>query len=86
MLHLFGDFILQNDKMALNKKKTTLKGFFYCLLHCCLYALPFFLLTNWIGVILICITHFIIDRWDFVGWFNSKKNFIKTRENFGYNL
>lgn len=86
LLHLFGDFVLQNDYVGTTKKKKTTKGLLYCIFHCTTYAIPFLLITNWMGAFLIGFTHFLIDRWDFVGWFNSKKNFVKTRENFGFNL
>lgn len=84
LLHLFGDFIVQNDYVALNKKKNTLKGWIYCTWHCITYALPFIFLTNWYGVLLIALTHFIIDKTNIVVWFIAKKNFVTDKSNFGY--
>lgn len=59
--HLVGDYLLQNDWMALNKKART----FPCLVHCliwaacvCLFAGTFSLLA--FGLLLV--THFIQDR------------------------
>jgi hypothetical protein len=74
LLHLFGDFIVQNDHVALNKKKNTLKGWLYCLFHCITYSLPFLLITNWKAVIGIGITHFIIDKTNIVAYFCAIKN------------
>ena len=59
LCHLFGDFFLQSDWMALNKSKRS----WPCLVHVCLYALPFLLLTHsWKALAIIAGTHFIIDR------------------------
>lgn len=41
--HLIGDYLLQNDWMALNKKTRHLP----CLVHCTLYSLIVFALTLW---------------------------------------
>ena len=58
ILHLLGDYVIQNNWMANNKEKHT----FPCLIHCLTYALPFLLITNWQIVSMIGITHFMIDR------------------------
>lgn len=77
LLHLFGDFIVQNDYVALNKKKNTLKGWIYCLWHCITYSLPFLLITNWKAVIGIGLTHFIIDKTNIIVYFCAIKNNVK---------
>lgn len=77
LLHLFGDFIVQNDHIALNKKKNTLKGWLYCTVHCITYALPFLLITNWKAVIGIAVTHFIIDKTNIVAYFLAFRNNVK---------
>lgn len=69
ILHLTGDYLLQNDWMARNKKVAGLYGFAVCFSHCLLYSLPFFLITGLWQVMLIFLTHFIIDRWQFVSWY-----------------
>jgi hypothetical protein len=84
LLHLFGDFIIQNDNVGVRKKEHSWVGFWYCLYHCITYALIFLLITNWKACIFIGIGHFIIDRWNIVGHFIQTKNFVKTLENFGY--
>ncbi len=81
LLHLFGDYIIQNDNTTLRKCEKSLTGFFYCLFHCVMYSLPFLLLTTWGGVILIAIGHFILDRWNVVPYFIALKNDVS---NFGF--
>ncbi len=63
--HLVGDFILQNDWMAKNKKRSSLA----CSVHVVVYMLPFLLcsLSPWqLG--LIAVQHFGQDRTGFVFW------------------
>jgi hypothetical protein len=63
--HLIGDYLLQNDWMALNKKNKS----FNCLMHVLTYCLPFLLcaLAPW-QIVLIGIQHFIQDRTNLVVW------------------
>ena len=82
--HLFGDYFLQTDKMALNKKEKTRKGLLFCILHCTTYSIPFFLVTNWIGVILIGIGHFIMDRYHWLEHLIAIKNSVYNVQNFGF--
>lgn len=84
ILHLFGDYFLQNEKIAINKRKKAWKGFGYCLLHCLLYSIPFLLITNLFSVILIFVFHFILDRYSLLTHLIRLKNFEKDTENFGY--
>jgi len=61
---LIGDYLLQNDWMAKNKKTNSL----ICSLHCALWALCVCLLGE-LGIysfIFLLVTHFIIDRTSFV--------------------
>jgi hypothetical protein len=37
--HMAGDYLLQNDWMAVNKSQSTAKGLVACNLHCLLYSL-----------------------------------------------
>jgi hypothetical protein len=63
--HLVGDFILQNEWMALNKKHNS----FACLVHVCAYLLPFlFCQLTWWQIALIGIQHFAQDRSAFILW------------------
>lgn len=84
LLHLFGDYILQNDNVGLRKKEKSLTGLIYCIFHCITYAIPFLLITSIYGIILIGVGHFLVDRWNLVGHFIKRKNFVKTLENFGH--
>lgn len=69
--HLIGDYFLQNDWMALNKKK----DFRIALLHGFVYTLPFIFLTRSIlALCLIWLTHSIIDGTNFIGRINQIKN------------
>jgi hypothetical protein len=68
--HLIGDYILQNDYMAMGKKKSS----WICGLHIAIYMLPFLLCgLNWWQFLLIAAQHFAIDRTGFVVWFMKIK-------------
>lgn len=85
LLHLIGDYIVQNDWMALNKKKPGRLGFFACLVHCITYSVPFLLITdNLYQFAVIFVTHFIIDRWHLVDWFLAIRNGVNHIDNFGF--
>ena len=63
--HLVGDFILQNEWMAINKRRSS----WTCFVHVVVYMLPFFLVSiSWWQFLLIGATHFIQDRSGFVFW------------------
>ncbi len=63
--HLVGDFILQNDWMAANKKRSSL----VCLGHVAAYLLPFLLCgLTWWQLALVGGQHFAQDRSSFVFW------------------
>ena len=81
LLHLIGDYLLQTDWMAKNKKAKTHNGLYACILHCFVYSLPFFYTANYRQVALISLTHFLIDRWFFVKWYMNTfglKDFAKA--------
>lgn len=84
IFHGIGDYLIQNDWMALNKKKITWQGELACHLHCITYSLPFLFITTWQAVIAIYVTHYIIDRTNIVGWFLAVKNWTFNTENFGF--
>lgn len=70
LAHFIGDYILQNDAMAMNKKKSD----WYCSLHVATYMLPFLLCgLNWWQFLLIVAQHYLIDRTNFVVWFMKFK-------------
>lgn len=70
LAHLIGDYILQNDWMAINKKKSN----FACFVHVVTYMIPF-LFTGivWWLLIIIAVEHYIQDRTNIVKWFMIKK-------------
>lgn len=78
ILHGIGDYILQTDKQALNKKNKGWFGFRMCLIHCITYSLPFLFIGSWQAVSVIFITHFIIDRTNIVAYALAWKNGVKT--------
>lgn len=72
MGHLIGDYLLQDDWMALNKKRSS----FACLVHCLLYTAAVGLATRWPlwTIPVIFATHFAQDRTNFIVWFMQHKN------------
>ena len=65
LAHLIGDFILQNDWMATNKKRSS----FVCAVHTLVYLVPFLVShLQWWQITLIGIEHFVQDRSEFVLW------------------
>ena len=66
--HLVGDSLLQSHWMATEKTRNSVAA----AVHAATYTLPFAFIT-WspVALALICITHFIVDRWRlarFVVW------------------
>lgn len=71
LCHFIGDYWLQNDWMALNKKK----NFFIALFHSVIYTLPFIIITrNILSLLIICVTHAIIDGTNIINKLNQIKN------------
>ena len=71
LIHLLSDFWLQNDWMVANKKS----NFLVALLHSIIYTIPFILITkSVVALLIICITHAIIDGSDIVMKLNQIKN------------
>lgn len=84
IFHAIGDYLIQNDWMALNKKLRTWKGELACQIHCITYALPFKFICSWEAVAVIYVTHYLIDRFNFVGWFLAFRNGVWNVKNFGF--
>ena len=81
LCHLTGDYLLQNDWMALNKKKT----WFPCFVHCILYTLPFYIfLGNGYYLWIIFLSHYFLDRYHLVDWFLAIRNGVFHIRNFGF--
>lgn len=63
--HLVGDYLLQNDWMALNKKKSS----FHCFVHCVLWTLSVMAFSSVLDIRVATIlfaTHFVQDRTEIV--------------------
>lgn len=71
LLHLLGDYLLQNDWMAANKGKKTLPAF----IHALVYSLPFLLLGSYLSVWVIFVTHFFIDRFGLIKYLTYALSF-----------
>ena len=77
ILHGIGDYFLQTDTQALNKKKVGWFGFRQCLYHCITYSIPFLFIGSWKAVLIIFVTHFIIDRTNIISYALAWKNNVK---------
>lgn len=84
ILHLVGDYLVQNDWMALNKKKKSWEGELACQIHCVTYSLPFLFIGSWWAVFAIYLSHYIIDRTNIVAWFLAARNGAGNIKNFGF--
>ena len=70
--HLVGDYLIQDDWMAQNKKRSTLA----CSVHVALYTLSVWVFTfwPWWAVAIVFATHFIQDRTNIIVWSMKHKN------------
>lgn len=69
ILHAIGDYLIQNDWMAKNKKIWTWTGELACQIHCITYSLPFLFIASPLAVLAIYLSHYAIDRSGFVMWY-----------------
>lgn len=83
ILHGVGDYFIQTDTWALNKKKKGLFGLWCCFIHCLTYSLPFLFIGSWIAVSVIFVTHFIIDRTNLIAYILAFKNGVYKTESMG---
>lgn len=82
--HLVGDYLLQNNYMALNKDRNDLIGWFACLLHCTLYTLAITTIMwnfDWEWILIVFISHFPIDKFSLTSYYLK---FIKGRDLYNY--
>ncbi len=65
ILHLAGDYMLQNQWMSNKKTENNPTGYIVAIIHSLIYSLPFWVfLTNWQGWLFIFISHFLIDKYE----------------------
>lgn len=82
--HLVGDYLLQNDWMANNKKRSSN----VCFIHCLIWSWSVCLFAGWYGTYtfalawyLLFLTHFIQDRTNIVTWWMNligQRRFMKS--------
>lgn len=76
LLHLVGDYITQTDSMAREKVKKHEAA----LAHAIVYTLPFLLLTqSWKAMMVIYVTHYLIDRYRLARYVVFAKNWVTDR-------
>jgi preprotein translocase subunit SecY len=91
--HLIGDYLLQNNWMALNKSKHKGLGWFTCFVHCLLYTFAV-CLTTWnftiLWIALVFLSHFLIDKFGIAEFYlktingRSIEKFMNNKENETY--
>ena len=75
--HLVGDYLLQSDWMANEKTKYS----FPAIIHSLFYTLPFLFITlSWKPLVLILLSHFIIDRFRLARYVCWAKNVVATKQ------
>jgi len=82
LLHAWGDYITQNDWMATNKTKSTLKGWVAVIIHATIYSLPFLFIGSFNAVFVIWITHLLIDKFRLANYVLQLKNWTFTPNGF----
>jgi len=71
--HMIGDYVVQSDWMASQKTKSH----WPCIVHAATYTLVFLALTQSIAALLVIgVTHFIIDRWRLARYVVKAKNML----------
>ena len=71
LAHMVGDYLLQSHWMATEKTKKSVAA----LAHALCYSVPFmFLSTSTSALVVIAVTHFIIDRWRLARFVVAAKN------------
>ena len=78
--HLVGDYLLQNDWMALNKKKETRTGYWACNVHCVIWTVCVMTFAQWWTAVngywicgLLLATHIIQDKTQIISWWMRLK-------------
>jgi len=74
LLHLWGDYITQNEWMANNKTSNSAKGWLAVFTHATVYSLPFLFIGSFTSVFVIWITHLFIDKFRLALYLIKLKN------------
>lgn len=72
--HFLGDYMLQNDWMAEQKKKHLGLGWWCCSVHCFIYTMTICLCTanfDFLWIAWVFATHFIVDKSGFIEWYSK---------------
>lgn len=73
--HLVGDYLLQNDWMALNKKRDDILGWTSCSVHCLIWTLAVLTCCDWWRIdifIYVFLSHFLLDKTYLIVWYMKK--------------
>lgn len=84
LLHLIGDYLLQNDWMAARKTRFDLEGWLACSIHSILYTLPFMFFFTIKTCAIILVTHFLIDKFQLALYWIKLINWRKESTNYGF--
>ncbi len=76
LLHLWGDYLTQSEWMAQNKTK----AYFPAAIHALVYGLPFLLIGTWQAVMVIVLTHFLIDHYRLARYVVWVKNWLGAKQ------
>ena len=88
--HLVGDYLLQNQWMALNKSKNTLIGWFAAIIHCFIYMASVCLIMekyDFLWIVIVFNSHFWIDKFALADKYkkiigsSTMKNFVHRYDN-----
>lgn len=74
--HFVGDYLFQNQWMAIGKSQPGWKGTVACTVHVLLYTLAVALFTGWnpLFLLVVAVPHWIIDRWSLATYILQFKN------------
>ena len=74
--HFVGDYIFQNQWMAIGKSQPGKHGHITCTVHVLLYTLAVALFTGWhpLFLLAVAVPHWIIDRWSLATFILKWKN------------
>ena len=76
LAHLIGDYVFQSHWMAVEKTKHSIPA----ILHGITYTIPFLFLTlNPIVLLIIALSHLVIDRFRLANWVARIKNWTFTK-------